>query len=156
MKGVSAQGRSRAATYMPNCSSATGIARFSMLFQRQRLLGECGEVAGAERNHFVVEVEGRVVQEAAARPAALPEPDISARPSLEHVGKILAAHGGIDIGEDVAATEELLADSRGELRFALAVDGGGIAAPVIHARGGAEPFGHFARDPPHPLFNEIA
>src|SRR2546427_3480765 len=45
-----------------------------------------------------------------------------------------SSHGGVGVGDHVCLAEDALADARGELRFALAVDGGGIASTASAKR----------------------
>src|SRR3954470_10381843 len=86
------------------------------------------------------------MQEAAARAAALPEPDIRPGTRLQHVGEVLAAHRRVDVGNDVASAEDALAYAGGEFGLALAVDGRRIAAGVLNRRRTAERLGHLADD----------
>src|SRR5690349_14846193 len=81
-----------------------------VLLKWQSFFYQRGEVARAQRDHLVVEVELRVVQEAAAGSAALAEPDVGAGALREHVGEVLAAHRRRRIGDHVAFAEDALAD----------------------------------------------
>src|SRR2546425_5828139 len=89
----------------------------SPLFERQGFLDQRREVAGAERNHLVVEIVVRIVQQAAAGSAALAEEHVSARPLLQHEREVLTAHGRLVLGDDVAGAEQALADLGGKLGF---------------------------------------
>src|SRR5436190_1466730 len=71
------------------------------LFERQGFFHQRSEIAGAERNNLVVEVIVRVMQQAAAGGAALPEKHVGSRARLQHVGEVLAAHGRLVLSDDV-------------------------------------------------------
>src|SRR5258708_21062373 len=62
------------------------------LFDGQALFHQRGEIAGAQRDHFVVEVVVGIVQETAVRAAALAQEYIRPRPLDRHVREILASH----------------------------------------------------------------
>src|SRR5438477_12962652 len=59
------------------------IVSSSLLLERQALLHQRGEIAGAQRNYLVVEIVVRIVQEAAAGSAALAEEGVGARALLQ-------------------------------------------------------------------------
>src|SRR5207237_8862127 len=90
----------------------------SPLFERQALFHQRREIAGAQRNHLVIEVVVRIVQEAAPWGAALPEEHVGAGTFLQHVGEVLAAHGRLVLGDDVLGAEQALSYLRGELGLA--------------------------------------
>src|SRR3989338_7274321 len=125
MNGVSVQGRSSSATYMPNSRFSTGTCRRStcefygvrlpLWRERQGFFHKRGEITRAQRDHFVVEIEMRVVQEAAAGAAPLAQPDIGAGTLEQQVGKVLAAHRRVRVGDDVAGTEHPLPDAPRQL-----------------------------------------
>src|SRR5688572_25732492 len=100
----------------------------------QRFLDERSKVAGAQRNHLVVEIVIRIVQKATSGRAALAEEHVSTRPCLEHVREVLSPHGRLVLGNHVALAEDPLADLRRELRLARAVDRRGIPAGVRDLR----------------------
>src|SRR3954469_11161445 len=106
-----------------NAAKRSFLTQSPWSFCGKRILHQRGEIAGAQRNHLVVEIVAGVVQKAVVRTAALAEEYIRARPLEQHVGKILAAHHRRVVGDDVVLAEHPLADPRGELRFAGAVDG---------------------------------
>src|SRR5262245_25472806 len=92
MSFCAAQRRLTAWAGRARTSSAAARSFFMVsLFQWHRLFRQGREIARAQRDDFVVEIELRVVQEAVARPAALAEPDVGAGPRLQHVGEVLAA-----------------------------------------------------------------
>src|SRR4051812_46221200 len=122
----------------------------SRLLERKRFLDQRREIPGAERNHRIVEIVVRIVQHAADQVpglgAALPEKHVGPRPLLQHVREILAAHGGLVLGDDVFRAKQPLADLRGELRLAGAVHRRRVAMRIGHLGGGAERFGRLAGD----------
>src|SRR6184192_508816 len=61
------------------------------LLERQAFLHQRGEIAGTERNHLVVEIVIRIVQQATATGAALAEESIGAWTLLQEIGEVLAA-----------------------------------------------------------------
>src|SRR5579859_7251087 len=108
------------------------------LLEWKRFLDERREVAGAERNHLVVEIVVRIVQQAAALHSALAQEHVGAGAFLQHVREVLAAHGRLVLGDDVVGAEKPLADLGGERGFARAVHGGGIATRIGYFGRGAE------------------
>src|SRR5512134_3057186 len=64
-------------------------------FDRQGFFHQRGKVAGAQRDHLIVEIVLGIVQKTTARRAALAEEDIGAGPGLQHVGEVLPTHGGL-------------------------------------------------------------
>src|SRR5438874_13233206 len=96
-----------------NMSSKVRIV--SPLFERKRFLDQRREVAGAERNHLVVEIVVGIVQQAAAGGAAQAEEHVGAGALLQHEREVLPAHGRLVLGDDVAGAEQALAHLRREL-----------------------------------------
>src|SRR5262245_46409136 len=73
------------------------------LFNRERFLDQRGEIAGAERNHFIVEIVVWIVQETGSRltpgSAPLAEKHVGPGPRLQHVGEVFAAHCRLVLGD---------------------------------------------------------
>src|SRR5689334_22983956 len=91
------------------------------LLERQTFLHQRGEIAGAERNHLVVEIVIRIVQHAAGASRdvtpTLPEEGVCAGALLQEVGEVLAAHRRLVLGDDVVGAEEPLRHLGGEARL---------------------------------------
>src|SRR5256885_7129260 len=139
-----------------SASMRSQMRMFPPLFERQGLLGERGEIPGAERNYLVVEIIIRVVQQTAAGGAALAEEHVGTGALLQKVGEILAAHGRLMLGYDVLSAEHALADIGGKAGLARTVDRGGGAARVGGIAGGAEGLGGLGGDLAHAALGEVA
>src|SRR6266403_4032949 len=130
MSFCAAQRSSTCACAAPATSASASISVLiisssSVLLERQALLHQRGEIAGAQWNHLVVEIVIRIVQHAPARPRdvtrALPEEGVGAGPLLQEVGKVLAAHRRLVLRDDVPGAEQALRHVGGETRLARAV-----------------------------------
>src|SRR5690349_18864390 len=139
-----------------SASTSSSVLIFPPLFERQCFFDQRGKVARAERNHLVVEIVIRVVQQASPRRTALAEEHIGARPRLKHVGEVLASHGGFVIRDDVLVAEDLATDLGGEGGLARTVHGRGIAALVRDFGAAAQCLGGLGDDFPHATFGKVA
>ena len=66
------------------------------------------------------------------------------------MGEILAAHGGLVLGDHVALAEHALPDARGELRLAL-FDGGRVAARIADIGAAPQGLGNLGGDLAQPF-----
>src|ERR1039457_3128463 len=121
------------------------ISSFSLLY-RKRFLDQRRKIAGAERNHVVVEIVVRIVQEAVKRTTALAEPGVGTGARLQHIRKVLAAHRRLPVGMDIALAEDLLPDLGRKQGLALGIDRGGIAALIVDLGRAAERLGDACND----------
>ena len=86
---------------------------------------------------------------AAAFAGAIADKDISARPLIEHVGKILRGHHQRDLFIDVVTADQIAGAFNGEKRFRRVIDGRHKLQPEIQFGGGAKTGGDAFGHAPH-------
>ena len=78
------------------------------------------------------------MQQAIAIGRAIAKPDIASGFCIEHEGEILARHRGFGGLVDLIGPDDARCGGKGDGGFGFAVDRGGVAALIHHARGATE------------------